>query len=236
MNFLARFEAIEKECEQQEQQQQEQQEQQQQSIVHDLGQNDGIDLIDEDSKDSKTESIKNNENNEWIEKKSMKPEDKVKLRTTHVKVVPLSTLVWATLVNIRGGNAYVFSRICNKAEAAHYTFYPEELDEFGLIPDGKVIVEYLSLPDNFPQYAVKDPSTIRAYNEPYRRSLEKSPIDQWHPDNCNNLLKTVLRRKYSSNVAQYIYDQAFGVANAFLRFVHYYSHLIHHQSCNSTGE
>jgi hypothetical protein len=199
MNFLDRFAALEKECE-------EIIEQKQQPLPEDP---DNVQIV------SNTTTI--DEKNEWIEKKPMKPEDKVKLITNVVKTVPLSTLVWATLLNIRGGSAFVFARICNQAESAHYKFHDEELNEFGLIPDGKVVVEYFSLPDNFPQYAVKDPATLKAYNEPIKKSSDTSPIDQWHPENCTHFLKTVLRRKYSSNVAQYIFDHASAVANEFLR-------------------
>jgi hypothetical protein len=198
MNFLDRFAALEKECEKiVEQNQHKPQED-----------SDDVETLSKTATDEKIE---------WIEKKPLKPEDKVKLITNVVKTVPLSTLVWATLLKIRGGAAFVFARICTKAESAHYTFHSEELDEFGLIPDGKVVVEYLSLPDNFPQYAVKDPATLKAYNEPIKKSSEMSSIDQWHPENCTHLLKTIFRRKYSSNVAQYIFDNASTVANEFLR-------------------
>lgn len=221
MNFLDRFAALEKECAEE-------------GLLEQPPQ-----LLTEEDQDSEDVQIvskrtTSDEKSEWIEKKTLKPEDKVKLVTTIIKTVPLSTLVWATLLNIRGGAAYVFARICNQAESAHYKFHDEELNEFGLIPDGKVVVEYFSLPDNFPQYAVKDPTTLKAYNEPIKKNSDTCPIDQWHPENCTHLLKTVFRRKYSSNVAQYIFDRASAVANEFLRYESQYRGNDIMQSCFTT--
>jgi hypothetical protein len=204
MNFLARFAAIERECEEEDKEESNKKQLDHGAIFN----NPPASLPSEEAT--------------WIEKKiTLKVEDKVKLRTNIVKVVPLSTLVWATLLNIRGGSAYVFARICTQPETAHYRFHDEDLNEDGLIPEGKVVVEYFSLPDNFPQYAIKEPSTLRAYNEPIGAIRKQSlgPRDQWHAENATHFLKTVLRRKYASNLAQYIYDQASAVANEFLRSV-----------------
>jgi hypothetical protein len=203
MNFLARFAAIERECEEEEGREDAQRQQ-----------------LDETPLVVAAPQSPSPEEGPWIEKKtSLKVEDKVKLRRNIVKVVPLPTLVWATLLNIRGGAAYVFARICTQPETAHYRFHDEELNEDGLIPEGKVVVEYFSLPENFPQYAIKDPSSLRAYNEPIGaiRKPSLGPRDEWHEGNATHFLKTVLRRKYASNLAQYIYDQASAVANEFLR-------------------
>lgn len=230
MNFLKRFEAIEKECENkikkinliEEKENEENEKKQRKKTSKEHLKEHSKEHLNEEIKEDFKEDLneeKEEDNNNWINKNNLenKLKDKIKLNITQIKNIPLNNLIWTTLTSIRGGSSYVFGRICNISEIAHYKFHDDDLDDDGLIPSGKVIVEYFSLPINYPQYGIKDPSTLRAYNEHFR-TREMGPIDRWNEQTMNYLLKTVLKRKYTSQVAQYIFDQSYAVANEFLRY------------------
>lgn len=203
MSLLARFEAIEKEVEKN-------------KIINNI--EDKNEEYKRKENENKKKEKENNEEENWFEKKkrNKKIENKIKLTETRIKTVPLSTLVWSTLLSMKGGASFVFCRICSQAEIAHYKFHDNDLTLEGLIPPGKIIVEYLSLPENFPQYALKDPGSIKPYNENIH-TKELGPIDSWNEHTRDHMLNIVLKRKYNSQESKYIFDQSYAVANEFLR-------------------
>jgi hypothetical protein len=172
-----------------------------------------IDVSDEHSdSEAKVEA-------EWHEKKNYSifspSKSNITFRETVIKRVPKENLVWAPCYNIKGSNPLIFARICNISDTITST---DERIKWP-IPDDHVVVEYLSVPKAFPQFAEIAGKLIHRFDEP----LKGKPIEvnEWNSERCKQAV-VIYKRKFTTHIAENIVAKGKQTADEFLRCVCYF--------------